>query len=461
MKKAIGIIILGLLWCNVGFAEIIKFKRCYITGGSPTDKVGSFTKFNEYKYKEVGLEINKSKRTLKYYWITNDTFSFGIMMNRTNEGLRIIDLRKKSPAGKAKLKKKDIIFELNGIPIKSIEDISKFMANYTSKTPGDPIEIKFKRKKKIKTINITPEFSPEVYGSELYNINYQDEGEVSAKHKFYVENNTFKINLKTGTATNRLKYSESDVRFHNMKCEKTAMSAKKVEPTKPEDNKIVAAASGTGFFVSNTGHIITNNHVTEGCDVVKVSFKGDQIEAKVLAADKVNDLAIAKSNINPIKVYSVSTKDVTLLEDVIIAGYPLGKSVSAAIKTSKGSVTALAGYKDNYSEFQTDAALNQGNSGGPIMNQTGNVVGVAVANFGKKAGVESFNFGIKSSTLRAFANSNGLKFLPPNNKEMSNKELGQLITGGTVYLECWMTVAKIKQLIAQENNRKAFYSEVK
>ena len=93
------------------------------------------------------------------------------------------------------------------------------------------------------------------------------------------------------------------------KCEKTTISAKKTEPKKkkpkqsPDDNKIVAAASGTGFFASKTGHIITNNHVIEGCDVVKVSFKGDEIEAKVLAADKVNDLAIAKSDIHPAKVY--------------------------------------------------------------------------------------------------------------------------------------------------------------
>ena len=173
----------------------------------------------------------------------------------------------------------------------------------------------------------------------------------------------------------------------------------------------------------------------------------------------MNDLAIIKSNINPRSVYSVANQDAGLLEDVIIAGYPLGKKVSAAIKTSKGSVTALAGYGDNYSEFQTDAALNQGNSGGPIMNQKGNVVGVAVANFGKKEGVESFNFGIKSSTLKTFASSNGLRFLPPNRREMSNQELGKLITNGTVYLECWMTVAKIRQLIAQENNRKAFFSE--
>jgi len=241
--------------------------------------------------------------------------------------------------------------------------------------------------------------------------------------------------------------------------------AKKPKST-PDDNKIVAAASGTGFFVSGffvsrTGHIITNHHVIEGCKSVKVSFKGDEIESKTLVIDKVNDLAIVKTTINPSKVYSVSNKDVALLEDIIIAGYPLGKKVSSAIKTSKGSVTALAGYGDNFSEFQTDAALNKGNSGGPIINQKGNVVGVAVAAYGKKQGVESFNFGIKASTLKTFANSNGLNFLPPNNRDLSNKDLGQLITDATVYIECWMTVAKVKQMIAAANNRKAFFSEFK
>lgn len=246
---------------------------------------------------------------------------------------------------------------------------------------------------------------------------------------------------------------------------KIAEKPKKQEPkkkkpkTSPDDNKIVAASSGTGFYVSNTGHIISNHHVVEGCNTVKLTFKGKEVTADVLAVDKVNDLAILKANLTPPKIYPVATEDASLLEDIIIAGYPLGKKVSAAIKTSKGSVTALAGYGDNYSEFQTDAALNQGNSGGPIMNQKGNVVGVAVANYGKKEGIESFNFGIKSSTLRTFANANGLKFLPPNNNNLSNKDLGSLITDGTVYLECFMTIAKIKRMIAEANNRKAFFSE--
>ena len=236
-------------------------------------------------------------------------------------------------------------------------------------------------------------------------------------------------------------------------------SEPKKQTPKPDDNKIVAASSGTGFYVSSTGHIISNHHVVEGCNTVKLTFKGKEVSADVLAVDKKNDLAILKANLTPPKLYPVATEDASLLEDIIIAGYPLGKRVSAAIKTSKGSITALAGYGDNYSEFQTDAALNQGNSGGPIIDQKGNVVGVAVANYGKKAGVESFNFGIKSSTLRTFASANGLKFLPPNNKEMSNKDLGKLITEATVYLECHMTVAKIKRMIAVEKNRKAFFSQ--
>jgi len=244
-----------------------------------------------------------------------------------------------------------------------------------------------------------------------------------------------------------------------------AEKPKKQEPKKqtpdPDDNKIVAASSGTGFYVSNAGHIISNHHVVEGCDNVKLTFKGKEVLADILAVDKMNDLAILKADLTPSKVYPVATEDASLLEDIIIAGYPLGKKVSAAIKTSKGSITALAGYGDNYSEFQTDAALNKGNSGGPIIDQKGNVVGVAVAHYGKESGVESFNFGIKSSTLKTFANANGLKFLPPNNIDLSNKDLGKLITEATIYLECHMTVAKIKRMIAEEKNQKAFFSDYK
>ena len=236
---------------------------------------------------------------------------------------------------------------------------------------------------------------------------------------------------------------------------------KKKEPEQPkiDEDQIVAAASGTGFLVTKTGHAITNNHVIDGCNSLKIHFKGDEIEAKILAIDKVNDLAIIKADINPDKVYSVSKEDVSLLEEIFIAGFPLGKKISASIKTSKGSVTALAGYGDNYSNFQMDAALNRGNSGGPIMDQKGNIVGVAVAHYGKESGVESFNFGVKSSTLKTFASSNNFKFTPASQNELSNKDLGKLITEATIYLECWMSIGQIRKLVSNGESKKAFFSK--
>jgi len=206
--------------------------------------------------------------------------------------------------------------------------------------------------------------------------------------------------------------------------------------------------------------VITNYHVIEGCELNKVSYKGSQSEAKVLSIDKVNDIAILKTNINPENAFTVSNEDVSLLEDVIVAGYPLGKQISSAIKTHKGVVTALAGAGDNYSYFQTDAAINQGNSGGPIINQKGNVVGIAVQTWVEE-GVQGVHFGIKSSTLKTFASANGLKFLTPNNRDLSNKELGKLITESTVYVECHMTIAKIKKMLAEAENKKAFFKEYK
>jgi len=241
--------------------------------------------------------------------------------------------------------------------------------------------------------------------------------------------------------------------------EKIAEKPKKKKPkTSPDDNKIVPAGSGSGFIVSKDGTVITNYHVIEGCELNKVTYKGSQLEAKVLSIDKVNDIAILKTNINSDSAFAVSNEDVSLLEDVVVAGFPLGKQISSAIKTHKGVVTALAGAGDNYSFFQTDAAINQGNSGGPIINQKGNVIGIAVQTWVEE-GVQGVHFGIKSSTLKTFASANGLKFLAPNNRDLSNKELGKLITESTVYVECHMTIANIKKMIAEEENKKAFFKD--
>ena len=73
--------------------------------------------------------------------------------------------------------------------------------------------------------------------------------------------------------------------------------------------KLVPAASGTGFFVSYSGHIVTNYHVIQGCDENRLNFKGKEISSDVIAVDKTNDLAILKAEIKPPVVFSISDED--------------------------------------------------------------------------------------------------------------------------------------------------------
>ena len=223
-----------------------------------------------------------------------------------------------------------------------------------------------------------------------------------------------------------------------------------------KDDEIIPISSGTGFFISNDGTMITNNHVIEGCSQIVSIYENREIKSSLINTDVKNDLAIIKSNIKPQKFYSISKKDADLLENVIIAGYPLGKKISSEIKATSGTVTALAGYDNNYAEFQTDAALNSGNSGGPIINNNGEVVGVAVAKW-QEEGVESFNFGIKSSTLITFLNSTNINYSEIVNKNMKKNDLIELIKSATVYLECRMTGKQIKSLMKRDQNLKALY----
>jgi serine protease Do len=116
-------------------------------------------------------------------------------------------------------------------------------------------------------------------------------------------------------------------------------------------------------------------------------------------------------------------------------------------------VTALAGIGSNFSNIQIDAALQPGNSGGPILDDKGNVVGVAVARLDKvktlkKLGSlpENTNFGIKTSVVRSILESRNISFLKPNTAPISKTKLGKMISGATYYLSCWMTTAQIEKM---------------
>lgn len=230
-----------------------------------------------------------------------------------------------------------------------------------------------------------------------------------------------------------------------------------VSETKPQDNEIREAASGSGFAVSSDGYVITNNHVIEGCQEVAVYDGGIAVPVTVITYDLQNDLALLKGDFTPQNVFALSGDQPELLQDIYVAGYPFGNEVSSSIKVTKGIISSLAGIGNNFSNVQIDAALQVGNSGGPILDEMGNVVGVAVSKLDAKYMYDNFgsipentNFGIRSSVVRNILDSNGVSSPSPNRSEITRSELGAMITGGTYYVSCMMTLAQIELLITEK-----------
>ena len=145
------------------------------------------------------------------------------------------------------------------------------------------------------------------------------------------------------------------------------------------------------------------------------------------------------------------------MEDVFVAGFPFGKSLSSSVKITKGIISSLTGLGDNFSNIQIDAAIQPGNSGGPIFDEKGNVVAVAVAKLDLKKVIEHFgtiaentNFGIKANIVSNLLASNNITPGAPNTKTVSKSKLGKTVSNATYYLSCWMTMAQIQKMQSQK-----------
>ena len=220
-----------------------------------------------------------------------------------------------------------------------------------------------------------------------------------------------------------------------------------------DPDKVISASSGSGFSVSADGHVITNHHVINGCNKVKIHHDGQSISARVITYDPQNDLALLKGDFRPTSVFSLSNQKPELLQDIYVAGYPFGRKISTSVKVTKGIISSLTGIGNNFSNIQIDAALQPGNSGGPILSDRGNIVGVAVAKLDLKKVLKDYgvipedtNFGIKTSVVRSLLESTNVSLRSPNTKTISKSKLGKMISGGTYYLSCWMTMAQIEKM---------------
>jgi len=178
------------------------------------------------------------------------------------------------------------------------------------------------------------------------------------------------------------------------------------------------SSSGTGFVVSRNGHVLTNNHVIEGCSRTTFQLRGGlPQEASLIASNATTDLALLKTSLATNPAMFRGPRRLRLGDEVIVYGFPLLGDLSSQGNLTYGIVSALSGLDDDLSRLQMTAQIQPGNSGGPVMNRSGEIVGVVVetANedyFREQRGTDTqnLNFAVRDSLAVSFLDTNNVDY---------------------------------------------------
>jgi uncharacterized protein len=206
---------------------------------------------------------------------------------------------------------------------------------------------------------------------------------------------------------------------------------------------LAVESTGSGFFVTSTGHLLTNAHVVEGCSRVLLV---DGTRMTVLDIDASSDLALLKAGATSTRapLSLRQGRGVRLADNVVVAGFPLSGLLSSGLNVTTGAVSALAGPGDDRRLIQITAPVQPGNSGGPLLDASGNVVGVVVSKLDAVAVAsvtgdipQNVNFAISLGTLQAFLDSNSIDYQTrASSSPKSNADVAEMARAATVQIEC-------------------------
>lgn len=215
------------------------------------------------------------------------------------------------------------------------------------------------------------------------------------------------------------------------------------EPIASGKPQLRIRSTGSGFYVSDKGHIVTNAHVIEGCREIRSSKTG---EIRKIAADSDTDLALLISTIKPTSFARLHGKGgASLGENVVAVGYPLRGILASDPIVTTGTISALAGLKNDRRKIQISAPVQPGNSGGPVLGEDGSVVGVVV---GKLDAVrvaaaigdipQNINFAVSLGALQSFLNAHDVFYeIEQDSRVKRSSEIATKAAKYSVFLECW------------------------
>jgi S1-C subfamily serine protease len=192
---------------------------------------------------------------------------------------------------------------------------------------------------------------------------------------------------------------------------------------------------GSGVFVDRNGHVLTNAHVIEGCRVVRAPGFG---AAQVVATEESSDLALLRFRQAPRAFVRARNEPLKLGESVIVAGYPLRDILANGLNITTGNVSALSGIGGDRRFLQITAPVQAGNSGGPVLDSSGRLVGLVVAGFKNTSEVqaENINWAVSPFVIQAFLAEHNVTLGQGRSGDLRGTVIAEQAKAHTTLLEC-------------------------
>jgi S1-C subfamily serine protease len=214
--------------------------------------------------------------------------------------------------------------------------------------------------------------------------------------------------------------------------------------------------NGTGFVVSANGHIVTNNHVVDGCvGDIQGNLSGEaQVPLRVVSTDKTNDLALLQGPAGSFKkIAPIRDKSIRSGDSVVAIGYPYHGLLTSDFTVTTGIVSSLSGLLNDTRFLQISAAVQPGNSGGPLLDSKGQVVGIVAAKlnalkFASATGTipENINFAIKPGALRDFLDNSVVPYQTSDNQsDLGTAEIAKNAREFTLLVSCMAASEKSRK----------------